>query len=45
MKNRSEIEEKYKWDLTKFCKNDDDFNERLKKVEEQISHFKKYENR
>lgn len=45
MKNRSEIEEKYKWDLTKFCKNDDDFNERLKKVEEQISHFKKYENK
>ena len=23
--NRSEIEEKYKWDLTKFCKNDEDF--------------------
>ena len=43
MKNRSEIEEKYKWDLTKFCKNDDEFYKRLEKVDNQIKSFKKYE--
>lgn len=43
MKERSEIEEKYKWDLTKFCANDQEFYERLKKVESQIGVFKKYE--
>ena len=43
MKKRSEIEEKFKWDLSKFCKDDDDFNERLKTVEQKISVFKKYE--
>ncbi len=43
MKERSEIEEKYKWDLTKFCANDENFYERLKKVESQIGVFKKYE--
>lgn len=43
MKNRSEIEEKYKWDLTKFCKNNEDFHIRLKKLEKEIEEFKKYE--
>lgn len=43
MKERSQIEEKYKWDLTKFCSNDQDFYDRLKKVEGQIGAFKKYE--
>ncbi len=45
MKLRSEIEEKYKWDLTKFCADDKDFYERLKKVEAQVGVFKKYENK
>ena len=43
MKLRAEIEEKYKWDLTKFCKNDEDFYDRLAKVEEKIPEFAKYE--
>ncbi len=43
MKTRSEIEERYKWDLTKFCANDNEYYERLKKVESQIGVFKKYE--
>ncbi len=43
MKNRNEIEEKYKWDLSKFCKDDEDYYKRLKKVETQIDCFKKYE--
>ena len=43
MKKRSEIEEKYKWDLTKFCKNDEEFYERLEKIDKHIKDFKKYE--
>lgn len=43
MKNRTEIEEKYKWDLTKFCTDDKNFYERLKKAEGQIEGFKSYE--
>lgn len=43
MKERSEIEEKYKWDLTKFCASDEEYYERLKKVESQVDIFKKYE--
>lgn len=43
MKQRSEIEEKYKWDLTKFCKDDEEYYARLKKVEGKIGDFKKYE--
>ena len=43
MKTRAEIEEKYKWDLTKFCKNDEDFYDRLAKVEQGIAQFAKYE--
>ena len=45
MKKRSEIEEKYKWDLTKFCKNDEDFYQKLEKLSSRISEFKKYENK
>lgn len=36
MKKRSEIEEKYKWDLSKFCKNDQEFKTRLDALEKQI---------
>ncbi len=43
MKNREEIEEKYKWDLTKFCKDNTDFYARLKKLKEELPTFKKYE--
>ena len=43
MKKRSEIEEKYKWDITKFCKNDDDFYKRMKKLEKDIKSISKYE--
>lgn len=42
MKDRSEIEEKYKWDLTKFCKSDDDFYDRLEKISKHIGDFKKF---
>ena len=43
MKKRSQIEEKYKWDLSRFCKNDEDFYARLKKLEEITTEIKKYE--
>ncbi len=43
MKKRSEIDEKFKWDLSKFCRDDDDFLSRLKKVERRIDDFAKYD--
>ena len=43
MKNRSEIDDNLKWDLTKFCKNDEEFYKRLEKIEKQIPQFKNYE--
>jgi len=43
VKDRCEIEEKYKWDLTKFCADDEEFYSRLKKIESHIGDFKKYE--
>lgn len=43
MKARSEIAQEYKWDLTKFCADDKDFYQRLKKVEESLGDFAKYE--
>ena len=39
MKTRSEIEEKYKWDLTILCKDDDDF---YNKIEQLKSYIPKY---
>ncbi len=45
MKERSEIEEKYKWDLTKFCKNDEEYYNKLSKIEKYVDEIKKYENR
>ncbi len=41
---RSQIAEKYKWDLSGYCKDDSEFFERLKKLEEKKDIFKKYEN-
>ena len=43
MKKRSQIEEKYKWDLTKFCKNDEDFYKRLKKLDKEVSKISAFE--
>ena len=43
MKKRGEIEEKYKWDLTKFCKDNAEFYERLAKLEKKIAKYKEYE--
>ena len=41
--NRENIEEKYKWDLTKIYKNIDEFNQDFNKVSKQIEEFTKYE--
>ncbi len=41
---RSQIAEKYKWDLSGYCKDDSEFFSRLKKLEEKKDEFKKYEN-
>ncbi len=43
MKERSQIEDKFKWDLSKFCKNDDDFKSRLQILSNKIPEIKKYE--
>ena len=45
MKNRSEIEEKFKWDLTKFCKSDENFYALLQKLEKESKEFAKFEDR
>jgi len=44
MKERIAIDEKYKWDLTKFCRNDEDFYLRLEKISSKVGLFKKFEN-
>ena len=41
-KIRDEVPEKYKWDLTDFFKNDDEFNEVLKKTTKEIESLKNY---
>ena len=41
--DRNEIQEKYKWDLTKIYKNIEEFNKEYKKIEKQIEDFSKYE--
>ena len=43
MKNRSEIEQKYKWDLTKFCKDEKDFYNKLDALTEKLEEFKNFE--
>ena len=42
--DRNQIEEKYKWDLTKIYKNIDEFNEDFQKASKEIEEFTKYEN-
>ena len=43
MKERCQIEEKYKWDLTKFCASDEDFYVLLEQIAKYAGQFKKYE--
>ena len=43
MKERNQIDDKYKWDLTKFCKNDEDFYEKLENLRPFIEKIKKFE--
>lgn len=43
MKLRSEIEEKYKWDLSEYCKDVESFYDRLSKIALHTNDFKKYE--
>ena len=43
MKSRSEIEERYKWDLSNYCKSVDDFYKRLDKIAGRTGDFKKFE--
>lgn len=45
MKERNQIEEKYKWDLTKFCKDDDDFFKKINEIANRIDEVSKYEGR
>ena len=42
MKKRSEIEEKYKWDLSRFVKDDKDIEELMQYIKESITNVKKY---
>lgn len=39
---RSDVPEKYKWDLTCFCSSDDDFKKRTSSCEKKIKEIKKY---
>lgn len=40
--NRNEVPEKYKWDLTAFFKNEEDFNKSFQKLKKDIEALKKY---
>ncbi len=41
-KTRDEVEEEYKWDLTSFFKNEEEFNKSLKELENNIEQIKIY---
>ncbi len=41
-KNRADVEEKYKWDLTDLFKNDKDFEKSYKKAKKDVVELKKY---
>lgn len=41
-KLRSEIDDNFKWDLTKFCKDDNDFQHKFKNCEKLLENQKKY---
>ncbi len=42
--NRNEVPEKYKWDLTSFFKDENDFNKRFEEVKKDIECLKEYKN-
>ena len=41
-KNRNEVEEKYKWDLTEYYKSDDEFFETYAKLNKELDILKEY---
>ena len=43
MKSRAEIEERFKWDLSKLCKSDEEYYFRLEEIAKQVTSFKKFE--
>lgn len=42
MKKRSQIKEIYKWDLTDFCANDEEFYQKCEKLQKNMKNFEKY---
>lgn len=42
-KNRSEVPEKYKWDLTEFYKNEQEFDKSYQESEKKVEELKKYQ--
>ncbi len=42
MKKRKEIQEKYKWDLSEFCKDDNDFKEKCAFLEKELEKLVKF---
>ena len=43
MKERIEIEDKYKWDLSNYCKNDEDFYKKIEELKTLIERIKTFE--
>lgn len=43
MKERSKIEEKYKWDLSPLCKNDEEFYKKIEEFDKYTAKVKKFE--
>ncbi len=43
MKKRSQIQERYKWDLSPLCKNDEEFYQKLEIIKSYLPKFKKFE--
>lgn len=43
MKKRSQIKDEYKWDKSCLCKNDEEFEEKISKINEFLPKFKKFE--
>ena len=43
MKKRSQIKNEYKWDKSCLCKNDEEFEIKLEKINDYLPKFKKFE--
>ena len=43
-KNRSEVEEKYKWNLTDFFQNEKDYEEKYNKATKDLKELEQYHN-